>query len=558
MFKVIKNHKLLFLVLLLATILRLWSLANNPPHLTSDELGIGYNAYSILKTGRDEHGQIMPAIFESFGDWKPGLYIYLSVPFIALLGLNEFAVRLPGAIFGISAVWFIYLVAGEIFESKRRSKVQIAAAFLLAISPWHVHFSRGAWETQVSLSLALLGIYFFLRAVKGEHKLILISVALFALTLWTYQGAKLATAIIVLGLAIFFYRSLVKLPGKVIAQGFLIGFLISLPIVVSMFEGKVGRLTVFSVFSYQRPENQIQKILDQGDITKDSWQYFLYHSEPLGSIRGVLDRWTYHLSGVFLFFKGDGSNVHTVPDGGMLLVADGTLFIAGLIFLARLGIKKEALFLWFWFFLSPLPSALSRDSANAVRSFNMVAPVTIILALGAISLLSWVKKRGKVVKFAGLCFVLFYIANFVYFLDRYWVHLPIRSSQDWGYDYKQMAKRVVSLKGDYTEVVVQQSYRQPYIHFLFYQKYDPQRYQSIAADVFVPSEYGDVGLVSKLDNITFRPVNWSADRQMSGKLFVVNPIDVPESDLVNFNQFKLIEPTLALDGTTVFYLFGVR
>lgn len=558
MFKVIKNHKLLFLILLLAATLRLWNLAGNPPHLTSDELGIGYNAYSILKTGRDEHGQIMPTVFESFGDWKPGLYIYLSVPFIALLDLNEFAVRLPGALFGVGSIWFIYLVVGELFKSKMRSKVQIAAAFFLAISPWHVHFSRGAWETQVSLALALLGIYFFLRAVKGEPKRFLISAGLFALTLWTYQGAKLATTIIVLGLAIFFYRRLVKLPGKVIAQGFLIGFLVSLPIVVSMFDGKVGRLTVFSVFSYQRPENQIQKILDQGDITKDSWQYFLYHSEPLGSIRGVLDRWTYHLSGVFLFFKGDGSNVHTVPDGGMLLVADGILFVAGLIALARLGAKKEVLFLFFWFFLAPLPSALSRDSANAVRSFSMVAPVTIILALGAISLLSWVTSHGKVVKFVGLCFVLFYIANFVYFLDRYWVHLPTRSSQDWGYGYKQLAERVMSLKGDYTEVVVQQSYRQPYIHFLFYQKYDPQRYQATAADVFVPSKYGDVGLVSKLDNISFRPVNWSADRQVSGKLVAVNPIDVPESDLVNFNQFKLIEPIRALDGTPVFYLIGVR
>ena len=49
-----KSKVILIGILLLAAGLRLWNLGNIPPHLTPDEASLGYNAYSILKTGKDE------------------------------------------------------------------------------------------------------------------------------------------------------------------------------------------------------------------------------------------------------------------------------------------------------------------------------------------------------------------------------------------------------------------------------------------------------------------------------------------------------------------------
>ena len=115
----IKNW-ILIGILVLATFLRLWNLSNVPPHLTPDEAALGYNAYSILKTGRDEYGQLFPIIFKSFGDYKPGLYIYLTVPSVAIFGLNEFAVRFPGALAGIMAVWLIYLIVRLLFTENKQ------------------------------------------------------------------------------------------------------------------------------------------------------------------------------------------------------------------------------------------------------------------------------------------------------------------------------------------------------------------------------------------------------------------------------------------------------
>ena len=83
-----KNQLTLLIgIIILAALLRLWHLDMNPPHLTPDEASLGYNAYSILKTGKDEYGTFMPIIFKSFGDYKPGLYVYAAVPFVAVFGI---------------------------------------------------------------------------------------------------------------------------------------------------------------------------------------------------------------------------------------------------------------------------------------------------------------------------------------------------------------------------------------------------------------------------------------------------------------------------------------
>src|SRR3989338_88548 len=87
--------------LILAAALRLFGLTRYPAGLNADEAALGYNAYSLLLTGKDEHGHSWPVNLESFGDFKPAGYAYLLIPFIKIFGLTEFAVRLPSAIFGI-------------------------------------------------------------------------------------------------------------------------------------------------------------------------------------------------------------------------------------------------------------------------------------------------------------------------------------------------------------------------------------------------------------------------------------------------------------------------
>ena len=95
-------NKLLILIVLIGTVLRFYQLGINPPSLTWDEPALGYHAYSLAIDGKDEFGRLLPITYlESFGDYKPPVYAYLTAPFVKFLGLNEAAVRFPSALFGL-------------------------------------------------------------------------------------------------------------------------------------------------------------------------------------------------------------------------------------------------------------------------------------------------------------------------------------------------------------------------------------------------------------------------------------------------------------------------
>ena len=169
------NSKIILtIVFLIALTLRVYAINQVPPGLTWDEASLGYNAYSLLKTGKDEYGEILPLIFKSFGDYKPALYSYLAIPFILILGLNEFAVRLPSIILGAFIPILGYFLARKLTGN---NNISLILAFLLAISPWTIHYGRGAWEANVAFFELLLGTFILIKA--QNKKSILISAFIF-------------------------------------------------------------------------------------------------------------------------------------------------------------------------------------------------------------------------------------------------------------------------------------------------------------------------------------------------------------------------------------------
>lgn len=547
-----KVNWLLISILLLASILRLWKLGNVPPSLTSDEAALGYNAYSILKTGRDEYGKILPIIFKSFGDYKPGLYVYLDVPFTAILGLNEFSTRLPSAIAGIISVYLIYLITKKLFNS-----LEIVAAFVAALTPWSIYFSRGAWEVNVSLTLTLAGVYFFFRSFE-KSKLLFISSFFFALTLITYQGAKLSTGIVLLILMIVYWKEIFKINHKILIGSIGLGIIISAPIILSLFNGQAGRLDVFSVFSYPRPKDYTQAFLDEGNEKIGGVAYYLFHSESLNFVRGIMGRWFNHFSGRFLFFEGDWSNPRqSAPYQGMLLISDIVLLILGTYKLIKYGWKKETAFIWLWLILSPLPAALSRDQVHAVRALNMQVPLIIIISLGLMSIVKWLD--GRVAKwFLVVAIITYYLLPITYFLDAYFIHIPAHDSNLWNYGYKQIVETVTPIEKDYKTIKVQQSFAQPYIYFLYYQKYNPAKYQKIA-NLVSSGNPNDVGYVLSIDNIQFAPIDWSVNRGEHGTLFVADTIRIPPEDSSDPHLFTQIAEIKYLNGRdTAFRILAVK
>ena len=79
--------------------------------------------------------------FAAFGDYKPSLPIYLTIPFIAIFGLSDLAVRLPSAIFGILTVLFIYFLVKELFSNQR---LALTSALFFGYLPV-AHYALQSW-----------------------------------------------------------------------------------------------------------------------------------------------------------------------------------------------------------------------------------------------------------------------------------------------------------------------------------------------------------------------------------------------------------------------------
>jgi len=546
----------LLLVLCLAAFLRLYKLAEVPPSLHWDETALGYNAYSILKTGRDEYGHFFPLVFKSFGDYKPGLYVYLAVPFIALLGLTETAVRLPSALAGVATVWLLYLVVSRLFPQQKpwgfkiRRPLSLLASFSLAVSPWHLQFSRGAWESNVTLFFMLIGIYCFLRTTPSRMNWLYLSALGFAAVVLTYQGGKMMVPLIIFGLGLCFWRRLRSWPVKHLFLAALLLLLVSLPVLISAFAGGGGRLKVMSVFSYPRPAEEVNRIAQEGGVAPASFLFKLFHSEALFFTRSILGRYFNHFSGRFLFFEGDWSSArHSVPYAGVLYYLDFVFLLAGANWLIRQNSPSEK-FVWYWLLVSPLPAAFSRDAVQSVRAINMVLPLMVIIGSGLYQVYFWLKNQKKII--SGFCFlflIFFYLWCFAYYLDQYYLHYPIQSSQYWQYGYKKVVNRIYPISQQYKRIVFTRKWGQPYIYWLFYTRYNPADYQKQARLIENPA--GDVGWVERIDNLEFRNLYWPADRGLKKSLFVGTEYELPLLD-IDPDQARVLEEIKFLNGKVAF------
>lgn len=549
--KFIKEYWLLILAILIGGFLRLWKLGSIPPQMTTDEVALGYNAYSILRTGKDEYGKILPLIFQSFGDFKPGLYIYFTVPSVAILGLNEFATRLPSAISGIFSILLVFLIVNKLFSNK---KLALISAFIAAINPWLIFFSRGAWEANLSLALTLVGIYFFLLFLE-KPKYLILSAFFFGLTLLTYQGAKLSSTLVIFSLVVAFYKKEWLKEKKYLIISLIMGLFISLPVILSVFQGKTGRLAVFSVFSYPRPKEYLEAQLNQGNEKAGSLKYYLFHSESLNFVRGIMGRYFNNFSGQYLFFEGDYKNQrHNSPYQGQMLLAEIFILILGFAAIIKNEKTKGKIFIFLWLVLAPLSASLSRDQISAVRTINFAIPLIVITAYELNHIFNW---KGKFVKLFLCIFGLVYFASFYYFLDSYFIHLPKNNDQFIYNHYKELVEEITPIQNNYKLIEFQQSYAQPYMYFLFYSKYDPLKYQK--QNSFIPSNFSDVGLVEKLDNIKFVDnVYMDYFPDVRPLLLVGNAIAFPKDKIVSSKEANILKEIKYIDGSPAFYIVEVK
>ncbi len=413
-----KSKLLLFTIILLCAFLRLYKLGSLPAGLYLDEASIGYNAWSVLHTGRDEHQILYPLVFQAYGEYKLPVYIYGSIPIIKFLGLTPFSVRLLSALSGIAATAGIYWLAKSLFIAstpRRRETVALVSAILFAVSPWSIQFSRGGFEANLALTFLIFGTDAFLRYCKNSPTrlhLLLISFTCYVLALYTYNAARVFLPLFIPFLVFLYSKNLFQIKNK------LVPFL-SVIIVFS--------IVIFSLLSsvFAAESSRAKAVFEL-----ENKQY------QLGPVLGVLQKYFTHFSGEFLFFSGDLLSRHSVRELGELYLPQLPFLCLGLYLLLDKK-TKESLTILFWLLISPLPASLATPVPHALRSLFMLAPLTIISALGISALYEKIPnaitiRYQPILKYSTLLLVTtFFLYSVFTYLHVYYWHYVYKTSWDW-------------------------------------------------------------------------------------------------------------------------------
>jgi 4-amino-4-deoxy-L-arabinose transferase-like glycosyltransferase len=473
---------ILILIIILAAVLRLWQIGQVPISLDWDEASLGYNAYSIMQTGKDEYGKVLPVVLESFGDYKPALYAYLIIPFLSIFGLTEIAVRLPSACLGIIAVLLTYFLTKELLK---RTDLALIASFLLAISPWAIHFSRVAFESNIAMAFNLAAILFFLKGLK-KPLLLSISAIFFSLSIYTYQSEKLFVPLMLLILIGVFFRQLKRLPKKNIIISALVLIILVLPITIFTLTNQNGLARAKGVSFLSDTNSLLQKNVKIVQLDRERGDYIglLFDNRRVVYVKTAIQGYLSHFDLNWLFITGDSTNRHHAPQMGLMYLVELPFLLIGFYFLLFNSFipidKKTKIFLLLWILAAPIPAALTTGVPHAVRTLNVLPSLQIITALGLIIVAIRISKL-RISKLKTLTFALlfsFFIFNFSFFINQYFVQQNYYYASEWNYGYRELIEFIKPIHTKYKKVIVSsQGYLdQSYIFFLFYNKYDPHKY----------------------------------------------------------------------------------
>ncbi|MGD0523282.1 MAG: phospholipid carrier-dependent glycosyltransferase, partial [Candidatus Microgenomates bacterium] len=322
----IKKYKYLLLVFLLAFVLRVYKLGTFPVGFQNDEVKVGWNALSILKTGKDDRGNRFALYYNSFGDYRPTGIFYIDIPSIALLGRNVFAVRFPSALLGALSVISLFLIVLQISKKKN---LALIAALLLAISPWHISTSRATSEVVISLFFTLCGLYLFLKYFSNRSiRYLISSIILLAISYFFYPAPRILIPLFTGAIIIYYCKwtrtVLVSWGGLVLLAG-----------ILTLNPQSRGRFTQVSIFN----DLNVQYELTRMPFEEGPGKVFiarLFHNKPIVYARYFVNEYANYFSADFFLNPDVAKPARYATVGvGILTYVELGLLILGLISIAQ-------------------------------------------------------------------------------------------------------------------------------------------------------------------------------------------------------------------------------
>lgn len=538
------------IIVLIGFSLRFYHLGTNPPSLTWDEAAWGYNAYSLLLTGKDEFGRFLPfSYLESFGDFKPPIYAYLSIVPIALFGLTEFSTRFASAFLGSVSVLVTYFLVERIFfSSVNKKNYALLSALFLALSPWHINLSRAAFEANVATFFLITGIWLFLVGIQKNRWFIAISVVSLVLSLYTFNTSRVIAPLLIIMLGSLFFKDLIKYWQKTLIAG-IVGVIMLLPLLPFLSSPSAQlRYKEVNIFSDPGP---VVTANEQISNNNNAWWSKILDNRRVFFAREYIKHYFDNLDPSFLFIKGDGNPKFSTQRVGQMYLFDVPFLVAGLLFLFR---RREGS--WFilplWFLIGIIPAATARETPHALRIETVLPVPQILVAYGVIQVLEIIvkinvlKKRYVLGGIQTVCIV-FLILNVSYYLHDYYTHYPRSYSGEWQYGYKEAFLYAISNESTYDKIVFTTDLGRPYAYYLFHSKTPPEYFQKNS--LVKRDSFGFVS-VQRVGKYFFQQDLSLADSTGLKVLYVNSPDKVPDNSVI-LKEFLLLNGAPSLVAYTL-------
>jgi len=505
-------QKLTYFFLTLIVLLAVFLLDQIPASLNWDEVAAGYNAYTIANWGADEYGNKFPLVFKSFADDKHPVHIYLTAIVVKLFGLSDFNIRATSAGIGVLTVLFVFFLAKELFKS---DLVGLFSSLFLAVSPYHIHFSRGLWENNFALFFLIAGLVMFYTGIRKSNYLIPLAFSFFGLSFYSYHSAKIVVPMVVVLVCLINIKKLLA-NKTVFMSSVLVVFLFGILLI------KDTRILGFARINQTK----------------------------LASDVSIFDNYKKHFTYSYLFRSGDLGPRASVKVIGEFYKIDLILSLIGLLVLITKKKWQVLSVIVFWLILSPIPSAVSSTEPSAIRGIFMIVPVLLLSASGTEALIVLFKNKlvQLVIVMAILISLGFEVKNYLsYYLNIY----PVKEAIEWQYGMKQIVE-YSQKNNDFYKMYVDNIRQQPYIYFLYYLKVPlPELLATVRYD---ESNSKSFNTVLSFDRYQFGNWNIIESYPNEGILYTVTPSYY--TGLRHLQQFDVLKLIKYPNKSDAFYIVG--
>lgn len=473
------KHKyliILFLICTLAFVLRFYRLSEIPS-FHGDEADFANNAWSILKTGRDQDGQFLPLGTTSVGDLRPAVYMYLTAGSIAVFGYNELATRMPTVAFSILTIILLYYLADELFKDKR---IALLACFLLAVSFWDIVLSREASEKVVALFLVTTGIWALFRYLhRRQLKYALLAAVAFLISIHTYYSPRLFL-LLFLPIAWLLAKKTLPLKKNLAVLGIFAAFLVVTVYFTFFYANSRERLNQLSVFNNPQSAAILGELTREEGRTGNPLVTRSFHNKLTAFAFTVAENYADYFSPRFLFLDGGEPKRIKIPNIGLVNLFEAPFLLLGVFLLIQRMIKEKLpdfkIFFW-WMLAAFIPAAFTFDEIpNMYRTSLVIPPLIMITAYGLFSLWAKLNKR-RVFQALILVIGVGYSWFLTYFLHQYFVHYEVHQPWYRNYSQKGLALALGQRYAEARVIYVPQLYGGVEQLFRFYLQYDPVQFQ---------------------------------------------------------------------------------